>query len=77
MSSTGGSPGAGGGPGAGADLTQEEEAATTRFLENVNKWRASREMKDLSWSSAVKFLMARKFNVERALVLYQQHEIMR
>ena len=60
-----------------ADLSQEEEAATTRFLENVNKWRASREMKDLSWASAVKFLMARKFNVERALVLYQQHEIMR
>ena len=31
----------------------------------------------LPWPSAVKFLMARKFNVERALVLYQQHEIMR
>ena len=28
-------------------------------------------------SSAVKFLMARKFNVERSLVLYQQHELMR
>ena len=31
----------------------------------------------LPWASAVKFLMARKFNVDRALVLYQQHEIMR
>ena len=31
----------------------------------------------LSRSSALKFLMARKFNVDRALVLYQQHEIMR
>jgi len=55
----------------------EEEIATTKFLENVNKWRAARELTELSWSSAVKFLMARKFNVERALVLYQQHEIMR
>merc|ERR1719330_1294864 len=34
-------------------------------------------MGELPWSSAVKFLMARKFNVDRALVLYQQHEIMR
>ena len=31
----------------------------------------------MPWASAVKFLMARKFNVERALMLYQQHEIMR
>jgi len=60
-----------------ADLSLEEQVATTKFLENVNKWRAARELTELSWSSAVKFLMARKFNVERALVLYQQHEIMR
>jgi len=60
-----------------ADLSGEEEAATEKFLENVNKWRAARELKQLSQSSAVKFLMARKFNVDRALVLYQQHEIMR
>merc|ERR1712088_1212169 len=58
-------------------LTGEEEAATEKFLENVNKWRAARELKQLSRSSALKFLMARKFNVDRALVLYQQHEIMR
>lgn len=64
------------GPGA-ADLSAEEEAATRRFLENVNKWREARQMGELPWSSAVKFLMARKFNVDRALVLYQQHEIMR
>jgi len=59
------------------NLTGEEEAATEKFLENVNKWRAARELKQLSRSSALKFLMARKFNVDRALVLYQQHEIMR
>jgi len=64
-------------PPGGVDLSSEEEIATTKFLENVNKWRAARELTELSWSSAVKFLMARKFNVERALVLYQQHEIMR
>ena len=35
---------------------------------------------DSDWlcrSSAVKFLVARKFDVERSLVLYQQHELMR
>eukprot|EP00091_Calanus_sinicus_P000254 TRINITY_DN10194_c0_g1_i1.p2 TRINITY_DN10194_c0_g1~~TRINITY_DN10194_c0_g1_i1.p2 ORF type:complete len:149 (+),score=8.48 TRINITY_DN10194_c0_g1_i1:234-680(+) len=64
-------------PPGGAELSMEEEVATRKFLENVNKWRAARELTELSWSSAVKFLMARKFNVERALVLYQQHEIMR
>jgi len=61
----------------GSKLTPEEEAATRKFLENVNKWRSANDMKELSWPSAVKFLMARKFNVERALVLYKQHEIMR
>merc|ERR1719391_1259782 len=58
-------------------LTGEEEAATEKFLENVNKWRSAQKHEALPWSSAVKFLMARKFNVDRALVLYQQHEIMR
>ena len=64
-------------PPGGAELSQQEEVATRIFSENVNKWRATKELTELSWSSAVKFLMARKFNVERALVLYQQHEIMR
>ncbi|TRY78674.1 hypothetical protein TCAL_11593 [Tigriopus californicus] len=31
----------------------------------------------MSRSSAIKFLMARKFHVDRALELYQQHELMR
>jgi len=61
----------------GQQLSEEEVEATNKFLENVNKWRAAREIGQLPWTSAVKFLMARKFNVDRALVLYQQHEIMR
>ena len=35
------------GPGA-ADLSTEEEAATRRFLENVNKWREARQMGEVS-----------------------------
>jgi len=61
----------------GTPLQPEEEAAARKFLENVNKWRKANDRDELAWSSAIKFLMARKFNVDRALVLYQQHEIMR
>ena len=31
----------------------------------------------LSWATAVKFLMARKFDVGRGLMLYEQHEATR
>lgn len=31
----------------------------------------------MSWSTAVKFLAARKFEVQRALALYEQHEATR
>jgi len=58
-------------------LTQEEEVAMKKFIENVNKWRHANNIPELHQSSATKFLMARKFNVDRALILYQQHEIMR
>ncbi len=58
-------------------LTREEEAAARAFLSVVNPWRSARGYEPLPWNSAVKFLMARKFHVERALVLYQQHELMR
>ena len=40
----------------------------------MNKARTERGSGALSWASAVKFLMARKFDVNRALTLYQQHE---
>ena len=34
-------------PGAGASLTSEEEDATKKFLENVNKWRSARELEEV------------------------------
>ena len=38
-------------PGPGeAELSAEEEAATRRFLENVNKWREARQMGEVSHS---------------------------
>ncbi len=69
-------------PAPGADaaealLTPEEESAARAFLAVVNPWRSTRGYEPLPWHSAVKFLMARKFHVERALSLYQQHELMR
>jgi len=60
-----------------SSLSDEEEGAAQAFLSVVNPWRSARGYEPLPWSSAVKFLMARKFNVERALALYQQHELMR
>ena len=34
-------------PPGGAELSGEEEVATTKFLENVNKWRAARELAEV------------------------------
>ncbi|KAF2349383.1 PTP type protein phosphatase [Trinorchestia longiramus] len=58
--------------------------ATKEFLERVNCGRvngssssSSSSSTPLQWNTAVKFLMARKFDVNRALQLYQQHEITR
>ena len=42
-----------------------------------NSTRNHSRYEPLPWASAVKFLMARKFHVDRALALYQQHELMR
>lgn len=58
-------------------LTESERARLDFFLACVNEWRSARGFDGLSRSSAIKFLMARKFNVDRALELYQQHELMR
>jgi len=68
-----------GGAGAGAilELSPEEEKSVQRFLAHVNGWRTARGYAALTHSSAVKFLMARKFNVDRALTLFRQHEMMR
>ncbi|XP_076053155.1 protein tyrosine phosphatase Meg2 isoform X3 [Oratosquilla oratoria] len=48
--------------------------ATKEFVERVNKLRQARQIAPLSWNTAVKFLMARKFDVHRAVSLYEQHE---
>ena len=42
-----------GGGGAGAKLSAEEEEATSKFLENVNKWRAARSMEQVIQNSSV------------------------
>lgn len=50
--------------------------ATKDFIEKVNaKFR--RKLGPVSWSMAVRFLFARKFDVARALVLFEQHELTR
>ncbi|KAL7648550.1 UNVERIFIED_CONTAM: hypothetical protein RMT77_000456 [Armadillidium vulgare] len=51
-----------------------EELATKRFIERVNVIRQERQLGPLPWNTALKFLMARKFDVERAISLYEQHE---
>ncbi|XP_044259831.1 tyrosine-protein phosphatase non-receptor type 9 [Tribolium madens] len=59
-----------------ATLTPEQEEATKDFIEKVNaKYR--RKLGPVSWSTAVRFLYARKFDVLRALVLFEQHELTR
>ena len=39
--------------------------ATQKFLEIVNKARARKNAGPITWKTAVKFLMARKFDVDR------------
>lgn len=55
-------------------LTEEERKKVSAFQDRVNKqWR--KDGKDsLPWNMAVKFLMARKFDCQRALELYRNHE---
>lgn len=51
--------------------------ATKNFIEVVNRMRQKRKLGPVSWSTAVRFLLARKFDVSRAVVLYDQHEATR
>ncbi|XP_010221947.1 PREDICTED: tyrosine-protein phosphatase non-receptor type 9 [Tinamus guttatus] len=44
--------------------------ATKQFLEEINKWTGQYNVSPLSWNVAVKFLMARKFDVLRAIELF-------
>ncbi|XP_014216580.1 tyrosine-protein phosphatase non-receptor type 9 isoform X2 [Copidosoma floridanum] len=62
---------------AASTLTLNQEQATKEFIESVNKCRAGRRAGPVSWRTAVKFLAARKFEVNRALALYEQHEATR
>ena len=48
--------------------------AAKEFIGAVNRARLVRGAGPLSWATAVKFLMARKFDVGRGLSLYEQHE---
>ncbi|XP_063305396.1 tyrosine-protein phosphatase non-receptor type 9 [Pelobates fuscus] len=54
-------------------LTQEEEQATQRFLQEMNSWTSCHSVSPLSWDVAVKFLMARKFDVVRAIELFHSY----
>lgn len=45
------------------------------FLEYVNKIREREKAEPLTWNTAVKFLMARKFDKKRAIDLYINHEV--
>ena len=49
--------------------------ATKQFLSSVNG--VNNGGATVSWTTAVKFLMARKFNVKRAIELYWAHEVRR
>ncbi|XP_018330791.1 tyrosine-protein phosphatase non-receptor type 9-like isoform X2 [Agrilus planipennis] len=60
-----------------APLTPEQEVATKNFIEVVNKVRLRRSLGPVSWSTAVRFLIARKFDVARAVALFEQHELTR
>uniref|UniRef100_A0A1A8HLU4 Protein tyrosine phosphatase, non-receptor type 9, a n=1 Tax=Nothobranchius korthausae TaxID=1143690 RepID=A0A1A8HLU4_9TELE len=56
-----------------ATLSAEEEQATSQFLEEINKWTSQHSVSPLSRDLAVKFLMARKFDVLRAIELFHSY----
>ncbi|XP_066258086.1 tyrosine-protein phosphatase non-receptor type 9 [Euwallacea similis] len=61
-----------------APLTQEQENATKEFIERVNsKFKRKFGTTPVSWSTALRFLYARKFDVNRAVALFEQHEATR
>ncbi len=45
------------------------------FLEEINKWTSQHGVSPLSWDVAVKFLMARKFDVLRAIELFHSYRV--
>ncbi|XP_028922195.1 tyrosine-protein phosphatase non-receptor type 9 [Ornithorhynchus anatinus] len=61
------------GPDMAPELSPDEEQATKQFLEEINKWTVQYNVSPLSWNVAVKFLMARKFDVLRAIELFHSY----
>lgn len=49
--------------------------ATKQFLEEINKWTSQHGVSPLTWDVAVKFLMARKFDVLRAIELFHSYRV--
>lgn len=60
-----------------ASLSTQEEQLVKEFMKIVNEQRLSHSAGPLTWNAAVKFMMARKFDLRRALSLYEAHEITR
>ncbi|XP_022105240.1 tyrosine-protein phosphatase non-receptor type 9-like isoform X2 [Acanthaster planci] len=60
-----------------AVLKEDEEKATHLFLDHLNRVRAEYNVAPVSWKTAVRFLMARKFDVKRALELFKNHAALR
>ena len=58
-------------------LTTKEENELSKFLTYVNDIRSQHRTGPMSRQTAIKFMMARKFDVYRALALYEAHEITR
>ncbi|KAF0758795.1 tyrosine-protein phosphatase non-receptor type 9 [Aphis craccivora] len=56
------------------DLTPEQERAVDEFIHTINQARKFQNKPPIARSSAFKFLIARKFDVNRAVLLFEQHE---
>ncbi|XP_046373644.1 tyrosine-protein phosphatase non-receptor type 9-like isoform X2 [Haliotis rufescens] len=57
-----------------ASLSQEEEKVVQHFLDEVNRQRVFKQQGQVTWNDGVKFLMARKFDLKRAIDLFISHE---
>ncbi|KAK7495954.1 hypothetical protein BaRGS_00012655 [Batillaria attramentaria] len=60
-----------------ARLTDEEQTVVQQFLDTVNNERLKQHKGPVAWSTAIKFCMARKFDVKRAIDLFFAHETTR
>ncbi|XP_022178040.1 tyrosine-protein phosphatase non-receptor type 9 isoform X2 [Myzus persicae] len=56
------------------DLTLEQERAVDEFIHTINHMHKLQNKPPIARSSAFKFLVARKFDVARAVLLHEQHE---